>query len=81
MGHRLQQFLPFGRIIDLGDVSATDTGNSIFAVTLRSPFKLTMMFVGLMSRWTRFCLCTAANQAATCDAIPASALPQAGLSV
>src|SRR5580693_2243849 len=27
----------------------------IFVVTLCSSFKLTMMFVGLISRWTRFC--------------------------
>ena len=36
----------------------------IFAVTLAPSFTLTMMLVGLMSRWTRFCSCTAAKPAA-----------------
>jgi hypothetical protein len=41
----------------------------ILAVTPLSSFNLTMMLVGLISRWTRCCSLTAANPAATCVAI------------
>src|SRR5271165_6709277 len=51
----------------------------ILAVTVLPSSTLTMMLLGLMSRWTSFCLWTAAKPAATCVVISSASFASSRL--